>query len=214
MATIHQATIVPTKLELLAGWLPGRAWYPDDSADGLERVGAFRFDDPAGEVGVETLVVQAPGGPLTQVPLTYRAAPLDGAERWLIGTMEHSTLGSRWVYDATGDPVYLATLAFAIRSGGTEAPEFVENEKGEPQQRDPLMRVRGTGHEQAEKVGDPGILVRVEDGDPTVIATEHERITLRRILTDQPADEHLTLTGTWPGLEQPLVLAEVAQLTW
>src|SRR5690348_5501480 len=52
MATIHQATLTPTKLELLEAWLPGRHWYPADEAPGLQRIAACRFDDPAGEVGV------------------------------------------------------------------------------------------------------------------------------------------------------------------
>ncbi|MEU7458134.1 hypothetical protein [Streptosporangium roseum] len=29
MALIHQATLRPTKLELLAAWLPGRDWHAD-----------------------------------------------------------------------------------------------------------------------------------------------------------------------------------------
>jgi len=35
------------------------------------------------------------------VPLTYRGAPLDGAEDALVGTTEHGVLGRRWVYDGT-----------------------------------------------------------------------------------------------------------------
>src|SRR5215218_7739419 len=100
MALLHRAEITPTKLELLDAWLPTRAWYRGPADPGLAKVGAFRFDDPAGEVGIETLLVQAGDGPVLQVPLTYRAAPLAGAEPWLIGTTEHSVLGRRWVYDA------------------------------------------------------------------------------------------------------------------
>jgi hypothetical protein len=43
-------------------------------------VSAYRFDDPAGEVGIETLLVRRGAGPVLQVPLTYRGAPLAGAE--------------------------------------------------------------------------------------------------------------------------------------
>ncbi|MDD0856964.1 hypothetical protein NHF46_02405 [Arthrobacter alpinus] len=78
--------------------------------------GAFRFDDPAGEVGIETHVV-AVDGKTYQVPLTYRGAPLEGAEEFLVTTMDHSVLGSRWVYDATADPVYVSELAAAILTG-------------------------------------------------------------------------------------------------
>src|SRR5690349_21374341 len=99
MALLHKATVTPTKLELLAGWLPGRRWHQSASGE-LERVAAFRFDDPAGAVGIETMLVRFGDGPVHHVPLTYRDAPLPGCDNWLIGTAEHSVLGKRWVYDA------------------------------------------------------------------------------------------------------------------
>src|SRR5690349_10364756 len=116
MAVIHHATITPTKLELLAGWLPGRPWFPGGE---LRQVDAYRFDDPAGEVGVETLLVAADGA-VVQAPLTYRGAPLEAAEQHLLGTMEHSVLGTRWIYDGCGDPVWAAALATTVLTGGTE----------------------------------------------------------------------------------------------
>jgi hypothetical protein len=206
MAILHTATLTPTKLELLEAWLPGRAWYPVDEAKGLERVGACRFDDPAGEVGIETLIVRAGDGPLVHAPLTYRGAPLDDAEHWLVGTTEHSVLGTRWVYDAVGDPVYLAALVEAVRTGGTQAEEFVETESGR-QRRDPAMTVRGTGEQAAGAAS--GTLVRVEDGDPAVVVTEEVRVQIRRVLTDQPAEETLALLGEWPGRADPAVLASL-----
>jgi hypothetical protein len=204
MATIHQATLTPTKLELLTGWLPARHWYPADETPGLARVAACRFDDPAGEVGVEMFVVRSDDGPLVHVPLTYRGAPLDDAEFFLIGTTEHSALGTRWVYDAVGDPVYLEQLSAAIRTGGGEAEEFVETDDG-PRRRDPLMSVRGSGMARTSEPA--GRLVRVEDGDPAVVVTENERLEVRRVLTDRPAEGPLHLTGVWPGQDPPLVLA-------
>ena len=204
MATIHQATLTPTKLELLEAWLPGRHWYPADATPGLRRVATCRFDDPAGEVGVETLVVRSGDGPLVHVPLTYRGAPLDDGERFLVGTTEHSVLGRRWVYDAVGDPVYVEAVTAAIRTGGHEAEEFFETERG-PQARRPLMAVRGSGTESASAPA--GTLVRVEDGDPAVMVTESVRLEARRMLTDEPAQSRLTLTGTWDGHCVPLILA-------
>ncbi len=204
MAILHKATLTPTKLALLEAWLPGRAWYPADEVKGLERVAACRFDDPAGEVGIETLIVRAGDGPLVHTPLTYRGAPLDDAEHWLVGTTEHSVLGTRWVYDAIGDPVYLAALVETIRTGAGQADEFLETESGQ-EKREPAMTVWGTG-ERAP--GTPaGTLVRVEDGDPAVVVTEEVRVSIRRLLTDQPAEEPLALVGEWPGLAAPRVLA-------
>lgn len=109
MAIIHRATITPTKLELLEKWLGD-----DLAGDGeLRQVASYRFDDPAGEVGIEALLVTR-GGAVRQAVLTYRAAPLDGAEDHLITTMEHSALGTRWIYDGTGDPIARAAYQRAL----------------------------------------------------------------------------------------------------
>src|SRR5689334_4529206 len=109
MALLHRATPTPSKPELIGAWLPNQPW-----AAGLpevKQIGGFRLDDPAGEVGIEGMLLSsADGAVVVHVPLTYRGAPLAGAEEALLGTTEHSVLGTRWVYDAAADPVYLATL--------------------------------------------------------------------------------------------------------
>jgi len=115
VAEIHtDATLAPTKLELLAGWIGRQRWYAaKGSTPRLRKLWSWRLDDPAGQVGVETILVVDEAGPLPvlyQVPLTYRAAPLDGAQAALVGTTEHSVLGRRWVYDGPHDPVYAAQL--------------------------------------------------------------------------------------------------------
>jgi hypothetical protein len=111
VAIIHrQATVTPAKPQLAAAWL---------DRDGLggtgdvEMLGSYRFDDPAGEVGIEALLVRR-AGEVFHLPVTYRGAPLDGAEAHLIATVEHSVLGRRWVYEAAGDPVALACYAAAL----------------------------------------------------------------------------------------------------
>ena len=48
MALIHRATVTPGKVELLAGWLPGRDWHTGPTGE-VTRVASYRFDDPAGE---------------------------------------------------------------------------------------------------------------------------------------------------------------------
>ncbi|MFJ9948263.1 1,4-alpha-glucan branching protein [Kitasatospora sp. NPDC091207] len=118
MAVIHQTVLKPTKLELLTAWLPTRPWY-GGGAGGPELVksGGFRLDDPQGEVGIEFMVVTDTSGPHPTaylVPLTYRGAPLDGAEHALVGTMEHGVLGRRWAYDGYHDPVLVAQLLALI----------------------------------------------------------------------------------------------------
>lgn len=171
MALLHQAELRPTKPELLATWLPTRAWAgrPDGAAPVVERVGAYRFDDPDGEVGVETILVRH-GGRLLQVPLTYRGHPAADLEPHLVGTMEHSVLGQRWVYDACGDPVYAAVLAATIRTGGTEAEEVLVVD-GERRRRQPSVTVRGTG-ESADPVADgPGAVTERSGATTTAPVT-------------------------------------------
>ncbi|MCG0062358.1 1,4-alpha-glucan branching protein [Streptomyces tricolor] len=124
MAVIHHTTLKPTKLELLTDWLPTRPWYrggPD--APVLEKSGGFRLDDPEGEVGIEFIVATDTSSPERTAylaPLTYRGAPLAGAEHALVGTMEHGVLGRRWVYDGCHDPV-LVTEVLALIEGRAQA---------------------------------------------------------------------------------------------
>jgi hypothetical protein len=104
MAIVHSsATIRPTKRELLETMLGAP----------VEVLGSYRFDDPAGEVGVEAFVVRR-GEQLQHVVFTYRGAPLEGENARLVSTMEHSELGPRWVYDGTTDPVALDCYRRAI----------------------------------------------------------------------------------------------------
>jgi maltokinase len=114
MAEILDATLTPTKPELVQAWIGAQRWYAGKGrVPELETVFAYRFDDPAGEVGVETLLVRdaSAGDPeVYQVPLTYRGAPVPELEHALVGTLEHSVLGQRWVYDGCHDPVYAACL--------------------------------------------------------------------------------------------------------
>ncbi|WP_017627700.1 maltokinase N-terminal cap-like domain-containing protein [Nocardiopsis chromatogenes] len=125
MAVIHRTVLRPTKLELLTAWLPSRPWYRGEGEPELSKAGGFRLDDPEGEVGIEFMVVADGCGPAPTaylVPLTYRGAPLDGAEDALVGTMEHGVLGTRWVYDARHDPVAVAQLS-ALLEGRVQAQE-------------------------------------------------------------------------------------------
>jgi hypothetical protein len=115
MAVIHQTHIKPTKLELLTSWLPSRPWYRGGAGEpALTKAGGFRLDDPEGEVGIEFMIVTDASGATYFVPLTYRGAPLDGADHALIGTMEHGVLGKRWVYDGCHDPVAVDQLLALI----------------------------------------------------------------------------------------------------
>lgn len=211
MALLHSATVTPTKLELLASWLPAQTWYRGDSAAAPERAGAFRFDDPLGEVGVETLLVRAGNGPVHQVPLTYRAEPFADGEPWLIGTVEHSVLGRRWVYDACGDPVYVATLAGTILSGGTQAQEFIEVD-GRLQARDALAQVEGTGSVEIDIEPIGSLTVETDEGVTYITDGRYELHVLRTPGTGEVPASAEALSGTWAGQAEPIVLAYAEEI--
>jgi len=206
MAHIYQAEIRPTKLELLQDWVPKQPWGASVGEGPLERVGAFRFDDPDGEVGIETFLVRAASGQLLQVPLTYRAAALDGGESALLGTMEHSVLGTRWVYDGCGDPVYVQAVLAAIVTGSQQADEMVETDDGLVR-RDLTTFVDGSGSPTAVP---PTVRTAGSRSDATqtvVDAGETTIVVRRRLDGDAPAQTSSpVLTGRWPGQDAGVVL--------
>ena len=163
-AEVHpEATLIPSKLELLAAWLPKQGWFKGTDASDVERIAGFRFVDPYGEVGIETLLVRS-GGQVYQVPLTYRDAPIDGAGDFLVGEMEHSLLGHRWVYDGTGDPVYVDELQRVIREADDEAALNIDAPKS--------MTVRGSGVVLVSNSIGTMKLYRVVDPEPQVNANK------------------------------------------
>ena len=205
MALIHRTTLTPTKPELLRAWLPSRPW-AGPGADAVEVLGAFRFDDPDGEVGVETLLLDAGDGVVLQVPLTYRGAPLEDAEDALVGTTEHGVLGTRWVYDGCADPVWATTVVAAVLTGGTGAEELYETESG-PEPRETSATVQGSG-QPGTLLPPPVDRVALRDEEATtVVAADGLEVTVARVVgTDLGPGE--TLTGRWDG-GGPAVLAVV-----
>lgn len=129
MAVVHRTTMTPTKLELLQAWLPAQPWYAGERPDPA-KAGGFRLDDPQGEVGIEFMVV-TDGAAAYHVPLTYRGAPLEGAQDGLVGTAEHGVLGKRWVYDGTHDPV-LAGQLLALLLGAAEPQQQSVSDAPDP----------------------------------------------------------------------------------
>lgn len=205
VALIHRAELVPTKLEALAGWVPGRAWAAGVDASALTQVGAYRFDDPDGAVGIETLLLRAADGQLLQVPLTYRAAPLDGAGDALVTTMRHSVLGPRWAYDGCADPVAVRALVAAIRTGGQGAALEYDPGSGVLERREPTMRVAGSGSAGAD-VPAVGAVRAVDSAGATVVDAGAVELTVRRVV-DGDVGAGAALRGTWPGQDEPVVLA-------
>lgn len=202
MGIVHKATLSPTKQEIVESWLPTRSWAGGRTFAG--KVAEYRYDDPEGEVGVETILWHTDDGAVVQTPLTYRAAPLAGAEEHLISTTEHSALGRRWVYDGCGDPVWAATLTTAILTGAPQSQMFFE-EDGRRVDIPPRMQVRGSGHEASapeivsiDSVSDEGTVTAVRAGSVV--------LSVARVI-GTPLGEGPHLSGTVGDSADTLVLA-------
>ena len=159
MAIIHDTTMNPGKLDLLATWMPAQSWYLGGGrAPALAKAGGFRLDDPRGDVGIEFMVVTDESGDRVttyQVPMTYRARALAGADGALIGTSEHGVLGHRWIYDGTRDPVLMAQLVALFQ--GTAEPQ-AQNVSNTP---DPTVTVLRAGTAAADGARRGQLTVRV-----------------------------------------------------
>jgi Maltokinase N-terminal cap domain len=191
MALLYRATLVPSKGDLVAAWLPGRPWAtPDPVSAGV----SCRLDDPAGEVGMEVFLFTDTGGQTVHVPLTYRAEPLDGADEHLLGTMEHSVLGTRWVYDGCHDPVFVAALASTIIGGGTQADEFIDLGAG-LEQRDSQVKLQGSGEPGSSVPPIAGVRVSDDDATTTIFTGGLELVVVRRVGVDPGCSQ--TLAATW-----------------
>lgn len=181
MAIVYRATISPTKLELVSRWVEASGALPGHGE--LRQVGSYRFDDPDGEVGVEALLVTR-GGPVVHVPLTYRGAPLPDGEEHLIGTMEHSVLGRRWIYDAAGDPVALAAFGRALADVQEQArleiwdgdehvetrPQTVALEVRDPASSPAAVRPRLVTGPEVDSGPGVAVLVARWDGGESIVA--------------------------------------------
>jgi hypothetical protein len=169
MGKIHAgATLTPSFRDFLPAWVVSRPWYRGQDAP--RPTGFFRFEDPAGQVGVETHLLQA-GGTVYQVPLTYRPAPLAGGA--LVTTAEHSVLGTRWIYDAVTDPVWIAAILGLVATGGVS---------------DQASR-NGFGPAEAR-----GALIRPVRLTPETAVVELDR---RIVVEDPPGDAVGVVTGSW-----------------
>ena len=192
MALIYDATLTPGKLDVLNAWVPGRPWA---STASVAKIATYRFDDPAGEVGTETFLL-AGGDAVLHVPLTYRGAPLPGAERHLVGTMEHSVLGTRRVYDGCADPVWVTAAVTAILTGGTQVPLFMEVD-GRLQESSSPASVVGSGT-PGTPVSPIDRVSCTDEGLTTVVRAGDHVLRVARVVGSELGAAH-TLTGTWDG---------------
>lgn len=236
MALIYpHTTLVPSKLDLLAEWLPAQPWFTGDPTR-LVRVGGYRLDDPEGEVGLDGMLITAGDATVYHVPLTYRATALDESEGFFVGNMEHGVLGTRWAIAGAGDPVYRAVVAQVIAQGGTGALEVVSNDDGSVVARDIAVPLVGSGSPDAP-VPEMWAADVVTEGGSSLARTGFAELRIVHVLDTAPIDvapaasvapiasaapgtsvappvsadagssEPETLTATWEGQETPVVLA-------
>ena len=208
MALFHRATITPTKAELIAEWAPTQPWGLAAEVP-IEVIGSYRFDDPDGRVGMETHLVTA-GGTLLQVPLTYRDEPLEGADDALIVEMEHSVLGTRWVYDGLRDPRLVVMLAAVAMTGQGEAVGMAVYD-GRWYIAPSNVRLQGGGWTQ-ERVAVDGFVAGDDDARDAVLRNDRFELTVFRRPLPGPKPT-VGLTATWAGQPNPVVLAEVKEHT-
>ena len=207
MGIVHKATLSPSKQELVEAWLPSRSWAEGHQIAG--KVAEYRFDDPEGEVGVETILWRTEDGTVLQTPLTYRAVPLAGAEEHLVGTTDHSVLGERWVYDGCGDPVWAATLAVAILTGARQAQMFFE-ENGARVDIPARMQVRGSGSGSAAPAVEVVSSV-CDQGSVTKVRAGSVEIRLARVV-GTPLGEGAYLSGSVGEAGDGTVLAVLREV--
>ena len=206
MALFHAATITPTKSELIAAWAPTQPWGLPAEVP-VKVIGSYRFDDPDGRVGMETHLVAA-GDTVLQVPLTYRDEPFEGLEDALIVEMQHSVLGTRWVYDGLRDPRLVVMLAGVAMTGQGEALGMAVYD-GRWHIAPSNVRIRGGGWTQ-ERVPVDGFELVQDDASSSVLRNDRFELTVfrRPVRGPQPA---IGLTATWDAEPDGVVLVDVIE---
>ena len=185
MAIVHKATVTPSKREIVTGWLDRQPW---GGSGAVKMLGSYRFDDPDGEVGIEALLVDR-GGTVLHVPLSYRAAELAGREESFVARMQHSVLGDRWVYEATGDPVAVDCFIRALHGEQEQAAIEVWDGDTLVERREPTVRVQVHSGQDASGWDAEAV---------TVVEAAGERLAIGHVVRaslEGPGQ----LVAMWPG---------------
>ncbi|MBO0843657.1 MAG: hypothetical protein J2O46_10755, partial [Nocardioides sp.] len=157
------------------------------------------FDDPAGRVGIECTLLQV-GSTVVHLPATYRGAPLEGAERYLMATTDHSALGKRWVYDACADPVAVKVLLGAALSGAVQEPMDVYDDGELVARREAKVTAKGTGSWKAAAAPHhlDGVTIRSLGASATVEAAGFA-LEISRVVGSHGAAGTEGIDVAWPG---------------
>jgi maltokinase len=113
VALLWIMTLAPADPGFLAPWMARQRWFANKGASpALEDIGRVELTspEPGVRVGIHLLLDHAEGRPsLYQVPLTYRDAPLVGAEAAMVGMQ-----GPVFVYDGPFDQAFTSALLDAV----------------------------------------------------------------------------------------------------
>jgi hypothetical protein len=118
--------------------------------------------------------------------------------------MEHSELGTRWVYDGLGDPLFVTMLAGVTLTGQGEALGMVVL-KDRWYVAPSTVRIRGGGWTPKVAPVD-GFEPTSSDGSRVVLANDRFELEVFRqpVVAPRPANG---LTATWDGNADAVVLA-------
>lgn len=201
MAVYHLSTNTPSKADILATWVPSTPWGRPHGAE-LAIVGSFHLDDPGGEVGIETHIIRA-GDALLQVPLTYRGSPLPDAEP--IAQMEHSVLGTRFVYDGINDDCFVMVMCGLTLTGQGESLGWARHE-GRWFIAPTTIKLSHLGPRTTEPVAVDGLRLEVDDGDTVFFRRGRLSFMIHREIR-AALDDDAGLTADWPSNSAPVLLA-------
>jgi hypothetical protein len=122
--------------------------------------------------------------------------------------MQHSVLGTRWVYDGLRDPRFVIMLAGVAMTGQGEALGLVEYD-GRWFIAPSNVRIQGGGWTE-ERVPVDGFELESDEANASVLHNDRfELIVYRRpVPGPRPA---IGLTATWDGQSDGVILAEVRE---
>lgn len=208
MAIFHVATNVPPKLDIIAKWIVDQPWGPGPG-EALELVGSFHVEDPDGEVGMQVHLVQA-SGEIYQVPLTYRAVWSPQMEAAFMSTMEHSVLGTRFVYDGMGDERFVSVFAGVAACGYGQTLGFAQH-NGRWEAWPETTTIQGHGRVAGRVLVDGFEPIASAGTDRVVLRNEQIELTVYRRLVARGTPS-IGTTAILPGQPAPVALAEVVEL--
>jgi hypothetical protein len=146
------------------------------------------------------------GGVLLHVPLTYRDEPLVDAPQALITEMQHSVLGTRWVYDGLQDPRRVMMLAAVTMTGQGEALGMaVYDDRWYVAPTN--VRIQGGGW-GLERVPVDGFDLESDDATTSILRNDGFELIVFRRPTSGPRPL-IGLTASWDGHPDSVVLAAI-----